>query len=273
MQAKKAYENNLIAYLYLFNKYNANSNNNKSDSVDKKQFIDNLIQDMQPTSIGYAGFDTKDYLRQHLGYHLFDKEDCKKIPSWKLNDEKFLFTIERTLAKCKEVIPSQPTKVFIFPSFNSFVKEQTVSGFCPGENIIHVYSNPNHYRKKELINTVCHEYNHSLITKWDTLLDSIVYEGLAEHFRKFVVGGKKAPWSIAVSKNKCKEYLSALEDKLNSKSYKLYTQVFFGTGEYPYWLGYSLGYNLVGSYLQNNNKNWKEIMKIKPREIYDCSGF
>src|SRR3989338_2067133 len=182
MQSKKTYGKNLIAYLYLFNnydinKYNTNNNtnidgNNIDKNTDKKQFIDDLIQNMQPTTIGYAGFDTKNHLKQHLEYQLFDKEDCKKIPSWKLNDEKFLFTIERTLAKCKEIIPSQPTNVFVFPSFSSFVKKQTVSGFCPGKNIILVYSNPNHIRKKELINTVCHEYNHSLVTEWDTLLDS-----------------------------------------------------------------------------------------------------
>ena len=140
-------------------------------------------------------------------------------------------------------------------------KMDGVSGFSPWKNTILIDINPSAKNwETSLKNTISHEYNHSVVYnfhKWETLLDSIIFEGFAEHFREQVVGGEKASWAKAVSQKECKKHFSKLKEKLNSKNQQLYREVFFGSEKYPLWLGYSLGYQIIKSFLsKNKEKSW-----------------
>ncbi|MBS3060721.1 MAG: hypothetical protein J4432_04410 [DPANN group archaeon] len=125
--------------------------------------------------------------------------------------------------------------------------------------------------KTSLRETIAHEYCHS-ITKYpianNSILDAIIYEGMAEHYRENVVGGKTAPWASALSRNESKAQLKKLKSKLNSKSHKLFQQVFFGSSEYPLWTGYSIGYQIIKEFMKRSpNVTWKEIMALDPKKI------
>lgn len=273
MRAKKVFDDKLIGYVYFFLDYNPRLSN-------KRNFVTKLISNLHETTIGFAGFKSKKYLEQYLQFQIFDDKESRKLPQYKFNKKKILKIIEDTLSKCHEELPAKPTRAFLFPSFNSFVKNKMggVGGFSPWKNTILVDINPSVKDwETALNNTIAHEYNHSVVYnfhKWETLLDSIIFEGLAEHYREQVVGGEKASWAKAVPQKECKRYFSKLKEKLNSKNHQLYREVFFGSEKYPLWLGYSLGYQIVKSFLsKNKEKSWIDIVKMKPKEILKNSSF
>jgi uncharacterized protein YjaZ len=273
MKTKIFFENRLIGHVYSFLDYN-------TKNLDKNKFITQLISDLSKKNISFAGFKNSKHLKQYLQFQLFDEKDYKKIPNYNFDKEKIFYLTKDALSKCHKELPAKFTKIFLFPSFSSFVKNKMggVGGFSPWKNIILIDINP---RAKgwetALKNSICHEYNHSVaytFHKWESLLDSIIFEGLAEHFRRQVVGGKRAPWTKVVSQKECKIYFSELKKRLNSKSHQLYEEVFFGKSNYPFWFGYSLGYNIVRSFFQKNKeKSWAEIIKIKPKDILKQSDF
>ncbi len=246
----------------------------------KNNFVTKLVSDLHETTIGFAGFKSKKYLKQYLYFQLFDDEEYDNLLKYNFDKKKMLKIIEDTLSKCHKEIPAKPTRTFLFPSFNSFVKNKMggVGGFSPWKDTILLDINPTVKNwETALKNTIAHEYNHSVVYnfhKWETLLDSIIFEGFAEHFREQVVGGKKAPWAKAVSQKECKKHFSKLKEKLNSKNHQLYREVFFGSEKYPLWLGYSLGYQIVKSFLsKNKGESWIDMVKIKPKEILKQSSF
>lgn len=273
MRAKKVFDDKMIGYVYFLLDYNPRLS-------DKKSFIARLVSDLQETSIGFAGFKSKKYLKQYLQFQIFDDKECNNLPKYNFDKKKIFRIIEDTLAKCHNKLLAKPTRIFLFPSFNSFVKNKMggVGGFSPWKNTTLIDINPTVKNwETALKNTICHEYNHSEVYnyhKWESLLDSIIFEGFAEHFREQVIGGGRAPWTKAVAQNKCKRYFSKLKEKLNSKNHQLYREVFFGSEKYPLWLGYSLGYLIVKLFLsKNKEKSWIDIVKIKPKEILKQSDF
>lgn len=267
MRAKKIFDDKLIGYVYFLLDYNPRLS-------DKKKFITNLVSGLQETTIGFAGFKSKNGLKQYLQFQLFDDKEYRNFPKYNFDKKKILKIIEDTFSKCHRELPAKPTRTFLFPSFNSFVKNKMdgVGGFSPWKNTILIDINPTVKNwETALKNTIAHEYNHSVVYnlhKWKTLLDSIIFEGFAEHFREQIVSGERAPWTKAVSQEECKKHFSKLKKKLNSKNHQLYREVFFGSEKYPLWLGYSLGYQIVKLFLsKNKEKSWIEIVKIKPKDI------
>src|SRR3989344_350611 len=189
--------------------------------------------------------------------------------------------ISNALIKSYKVLPSPHTNIFVFPTFSSFVKHQMKgsTGYSPYKNTIHMYVYPEKVIgwQQEISNTIAHEYTHSVVMrhhKWRTLLDSLAYEGLAEHFRERIVGGGRAPWTIAISKEQIQRYWRELKPQINSKDYKLYHKVFFEGKSYPRWTGYTIGYNIFKSFLKNEkSKDWKQIVKNNSTQILAKSNF
>ncbi len=248
--------------------------------LDKEIFVNNLISNLCKTSVGFAGFKNKKYLKNHLQLQLFDNNDDKELPKYFFNNKKIFKIVNNTLSKCQKKLPSKPSKIFLFPTFNSFIKNKMngVSGFSPQANTILIYLNPSRKNwETALKHTITHEYNHSVVYnfhKWKSLLDSIIFEGFAENFREQVVGGERSPWTKAVSPEECKKYFSNLKEKLNLQNHQLEREVFFGSNNYPLWLGYSLGYQIVKSFLnKSKEKYWSDIIKANPKKILKQSNF
>jgi uncharacterized protein YjaZ len=268
MEIKKIKKNKkIIAYIYLCLDY-------KKPVSSKDKFISFLIKDIVKSPIGYAGFKTKKSLQRHLINALFGwKKDITGIPESHFNKKLILEIIEKSIKKCHQFIPSDPTRIFIFPSFNPFKKEKMfgVGGFCPGKNAVLIDINPVSGWQTALEKTVYHEFNHSIVSipfnQW-TLLDSLVFEGLADNFAEELSNGKTSPWVKACSEKSCREYFFKIKKLLSSKSYKTHQAVFFANIEYPLWLGYSMGYQIVKSFLKKNPElKWKDIMKLGTKEI------
>ncbi|MBS3171654.1 hypothetical protein J4449_03520 [Candidatus Woesearchaeota archaeon] len=233
----------------------------------EKEFIKSILKETPfINSIGYAGFINKDwFLNNLLSYKI-------RVPSKSIDIVEICKIIEKTLLTYSKLL-RRKIYIFVFPTKDEFISKKMggVSGITIWKNTILIYINPKIKNwRRELKETVAHESAHILGNYYgqSTLRECFVYEGIAEHFREFFVGGKRAPWTKAVTKKESILLLKKLKNKLDSKSDKLYRGVFFGTGKYPLWVGYTIGYYIVEEYLKKQkNIDWDKIIKTKPRVI------
>lgn len=81
---------------------------------------------------------------------------------------------------------------------------------------------------------------------------SLVSEGLCDQFDREVNGGDGRPWSHALSPQQWPTILAQIEPLLTSRDYD-HAAWFFGRNysfdTIPRWTGYTVGYHLVGAYL------------------------
>jgi len=227
VKAEKIYdEKKLIGYVYFYLDYN-------TEIRDRKVFTEDLTKSLKGNSVGYAGYQKKEYLQNYLSYHLFGDKMPRQIPKYKYNKNKILSIIKRALIASHRELPCEPSRIYVFPNFNSFVRKRMkgIGAFSPCKNAIVIEINPTVIRWEEsLLHTIPHEYNHSVYYHYHKTLrlcEGLVMEGYAEHFREKVLGGKRAPWTLAVTEQACKLHFKKLKKKLFSKSSKLYFNVFW----------------------------------------------
>lgn len=131
--------------------------------------------------------------------------------------------------------------------------------------------------RKSLQNIVCHEFAHAVSLNFNnrnTIGDDVVFEGIAEHFREDLMGAGKSPWVQSISEKEAKQIFQEIKPKIKINSNALYRELFFGTGKFPLWSGYAIGYYLVGNYLNKcARKNWVEIFTKQPTEIIEKSDY
>jgi uncharacterized protein YjaZ len=248
-------------------------------SINRAEVLGQIIELAgEKEEIGFAGYIEKSYLKNSLSYSVFGDSKKVSLPNVLAHVSDIRNCITKTISKCDKLINVPPLYVFVFPTQNKFIQEQMngVSGFSPYKKTIHLYINPEvEGWFKKLSETIAHETAHTIshsLFKWETILDILIFEGVAEHFREAVIGGEQSPWTKAISSQKVKEILEKLETKnlLNDKKNKdLYNNLFFGGKEFPQWSGYTIGYILVKNVLENSDKDIKFLMKTKPQKIFE----
>ncbi|WP_296262200.1 MULTISPECIES: DUF2268 domain-containing putative Zn-dependent protease [unclassified Pseudomonas] len=99
-----------------------------------------------------------------------------------------------------------------------------------------------------------HELHHA--ARWQgpgyekTLGESLVSEGLAGHFALQVCGGSPEPWE-QLGACEIQPYIATAQTQW-SRSDHDHAAWFFGSAGLPKWLGYSLGFRLVGRFLSEH---------------------
>lgn len=106
-------------------------------------------------------------------------------------------------------------------------------------------------RDGALLRHIVHEVHHCLRMAgpgygW-TLGEAMVSEGLAGQFVRRVLGSEPEPWEQALTVADLRR--EPVATQALEASYYDHSAWFFGTGEHPRWLGYSLGDQMVGSWL------------------------
>ncbi len=244
-------------------------------TTSKKKLIESLVKEIRNTRVGFAGFAKKEYLEKFLERRIFYQSPKKgNFPEVKISFENLKTLTQESLIKCQEKLPIGPVYVFIFPIFTPFVKEKMdgITGFTPWKNTVHIFIHPEFKDFKEnFLATFAHEYNHAAVFRFhrlETLIDYLIFEGLAEHFKEEIVPGKKSAWVKAVPKSELPKYFEEIRSKLFSKDKKIIDEVFFGTGRYPLWLGYSLGYWIANKYFKRFKViDWVKTVKDGVKEI------
>ncbi|MCM7047231.1 DUF2268 domain-containing protein [Enterobacter kobei] len=139
------------------------------------------------------------------------------------------------------------------------IPEKGHLGYSPEPGVVYITvdpansefcSNPN----KSLERMFAHELHHA--ARWSgpgygfSLGEALVSEGLAGHFAIQVFGGQPEPWECLDS-HEINLHRARASGEWGSTDYN-HNIWFFGAGDLPRWLGYSLGFDVVSRYLSGH---------------------
>jgi Predicted Zn-dependent protease (DUF2268) len=84
-----------------------------------------------------------------------------------------------------------------------------------------------------------------------TLAEALVSEGLADRFVEEVLGGDPDPWCVALDENELQESAARAEPVLWQQTYD-HPNWFLGShdGRMTRWAGHSLGWRLIGTFME-----------------------
>ncbi|MCR4334111.1 MAG: DUF2268 domain-containing protein [Patescibacteria group bacterium] len=179
----------------------------------------------------------------------------------KLYSEELRSIAVATIASVEELLPIKDVDIVLYDNPEATIDEiGGIGGFSPNANLIFISLNPRHSDfkkavKEELTFTLAHELHHTI--RWqkqvegDTLLEALVFEGLADHFAQEVTGRKKPSlYSNALTPEQKKIFLKKASEEWNKPTYN-HNLWFYGSKPdiIPRWTGYTLGYDLVATYL------------------------
>ncbi len=202
-----------------------------------------------------------------------------KTPTIK-NLEKIKNIIFEFEEKFQKVLPMKKrgNRYFIMPWYPSESESKKFDGSSATATYfrtVHIYIDITKINKKGIIKTLAHELNHLYFYEvqnnlYLTIKDKLILEGLAEHFREYMVGGKIAPWSKALNEKEVIKELDKIKPYLNSTKQKDYEDIFYGSKGFKRWTGYSIGYYLVKKFLKKNKGlSWEKIMKTYVNKFYE----
>lgn len=256
----------------------------------KKDFVDFLMKEISLVSKDFAGFQKKTRLKNSIINGVFDFQKSKNVEENYYNQfpvKGIISAIKKSLQKAYLVLPSKKfIKIFIFPTLQTFVKNRMFgsSGYTPSKDSIHIYLSANPVSRNKMVSavkkTLVHEYNHAVRLQHFlnlpsmTLLETLIFEGLAENFTTEMTDKKLSPWASALTEKSAREIFKKIKRLLGSNSKKTYYSVFFENKRFPLWTGYSIGYWMVKNFRQRNqNVKWPEIIRIGYQEIFKRSGW
>lgn len=167
--------------------------------------------------------------------------------------------VDQAVSRVLEKLLFQPIDLVIFDN-----PDETIPGFGQGGRMYtpHVitialdpsFSNFPDIIQNDLPRTIAHELHHAArgqsVGYGKTLREALVSEGLASHFEEEVFSGDAYPWSTAVTEREAHRFL----EQAKKESGQLYDhgRWFYGRGDLPRWIGYTVGYILVKDYLQKH---------------------
>ncbi|NQV88478.1 MAG: hypothetical protein HQ402_02920 [Parcubacteria group bacterium] len=164
----------------------------------------------------------------------------------------------------KKLLPVKDVDVVFYDNPHGTIDEiGGIGGFTPNANQIFISLNSRHVNfkkalREELYFILVHEFHHTI--RWqkpvegDTLLEALIFEGLADHFAMEVTGRKNPlPWSMTLTPEQKEIFLKKAKEVWLLPSYDN-ALWFFGSEpeKIPRWAGYTLGYDLVDKYLKAN---------------------
>ncbi len=182
--------------------------------------------------------------------------------------------VESVELSIKKLIPLGDIDIVFYYNPEATLKESGIGGYTPCKNVIFLPldpKNPNFKKglKDKFSYTLAHEINHAIRFRTpipqDTLLEDMISEGLADHFAMEITKRKNPPaWSTAITEKEKKEWFKKASRKWHSPNYD-HNAWFYGSKNIPRWTAYTLGYDLITKYLQENPK-------IKPSEIISADA-
>lgn len=101
---------------------------------------------------------------------------------------------------------------------------------------------------------MAHELHHA--ARWDgprqrrTLGNALISEGLAGHFAQEIYGCPPEPWE-SLDLDTVRAYVAPAAESWREAHYD-HDAWFFGAGDMPRWIGYSLGFRIVSCFLSVN---------------------
>ena len=240
----------------------------------KEKFLNKIIEDIKNNSNSevFAGFQNESGFRMHFDFRNYGDKINIKYPSNKIFLNKISKLTKEALEKISEVLDKREIHLYLFPTLSKFTIEKMKgsSGRWIWKNVIYIDVFPGENWEEYFKGTLIHETAHTLSDYYSNEIsigEGIIFEGLAEHFQEKFIGVKNS-WTKAFPKKKIQEIFKEIKANLNKKDHDLYNNLFFGTGKYPLWTGYTIGYFLIEEYLKKHKKfSWKKLLRENPNKI------
>ncbi|GGE72219.1 DUF2268 domain-containing protein [Priestia taiwanensis] len=215
------------------------------------------------------------YLRMQGMYEPVDrgKESVKE-----LQHKRLWLQLQDEFLSLRQWLSGPDIPVFIFPLYRLFALERKVNknGIATRKSIF-LFGEPD-ISIEEWKALLTHEYHHvvrihALEEKEnDTLLDSIVMEGLAEYAVYERYGEEvNADWTKLYTKEEAGMMWKKLMRKHHEvkKHTKQHDFLLNGLGFYPSMLGYNVGYHIVQDAVEHTKATTKELLGKSAQDIMD----
>lgn len=234
-----------------------------------------------------------------LGYLDVSQTEIGKNALEQLKQKKSIDTASQTLQHCVNFLQQNQLEIkaeeIVFGLFIAdplkleLQKGYTGFGGIPGFIQIMLY--PNSYNMKRIPALIAHEFHHNIrfsYFDWNhgnvTVGDYLIIEGLADSFAKELYGKKcLGPWITAVNHGELNYSKEVIKDALYVKGFSEVSCYMFGDtiakeqGYSPVGLppfaGYAIGYEIVQSFMKENNLTIKEATLLKTDEIINNSKY
>lgn len=212
-----------------------------------------------------------DQLYRHLQKHGMYKPNEKAKKTYKLLMEQEVWKkIEHLFATYQQLWNGPDIPIYIFPLNTTHRRTETKSGLAYKHSLF-LFIN-GEIDEKEMEAVLIHEYHHvcrlhRLQHKKNTLLDTMVMEGLAERtVEKYVGSEYLANWTKIYRASDFKRLWTRFieENILTKRSDPLHDRIMLGKFGYPPMLGYWSGYQLVKN---AGPISVKQSFSISPEEI------
>lgn len=159
-------------------------------------------------------------------------------------------------------LPPPRLDVLIQRTSADTIPETGTGGRAHRETLLEISVDPDNpsfvhsLRTGELGRGIIHEVHHCMRMAgpgygW-TLGEALVSEGLAGQFVHKLFGNGPEPWEKAVAQEQL--YNGSVDLEMLATDDYDHSEWFFGSGSKPRWLGYSLGYEMVGTWLRTTSE-------------------
>jgi len=163
--------------------------------------------------------------------------------------------------RIKQFTKPKPVEFSIKANRSRTIQSLGLGGFCCDPKLIRLFFDPKNPAMEQnldevLIRTIAHEYHHLLRANGPgygaKLGSALVAEGLAGHFVKQLYNSPPEPWESALSKSELFPWRKKAFENFDARDHG-HAKWFFGAEGNPHWLGYTLGYDMIGRYLEQNS--------------------
>lgn len=213
---------------------------------------------------------------------LFTMKDAVDLKATikQLKKKKVWALVESEFAKLRTSWKGPNVAIYIFP----IAKGPIIKNGVAYKNGLFLFVSPQ-LEEEELKALLAHEYHHACRLRYlnkdpfeITLLDSLLIEGLAEGAVKEIYGEQYlSPWTKRYSSDEVKKiWQSHFLPVLKLKGVQQHRRYLYGDERrgLPLWIGYCLGYRIVESFQQANQKqNQRKLISTPAKEILAKSDF
>lgn len=117
-----------------------------------------------------------------------------------------------------------------------------------------------------LVHEIGHLIHHRNRERTYTLFETIISEGIADHLVNIISGYESEIWSTNLNDEELVHYMDLAKKEIWSTDYDFDYWLYSGG---PGWIGYSLGYKIIGDYIdQNPDKSILDIIKLPDEEFF-----
>lgn len=174
---------------------------------------------------------------------------------------------EKAVSIAVDKIKLKDVDVICIDDPNMVIPEIGIGGYTPSRHLMFLYidSRSDKVTEQEIINTLCHEFYHSM--SYDgpgygkTLFDSMIFEGLATAFEEEASKGDSFLVRNLRSRESSQALLTKHSSELDAEDFDHFRWFIYDeTNELPRWAGYEIGFYIVREYLEKTNKKVSEVI-------------